>query len=121
MASPSHKKTANVCIGETLLPVGQMRFRHEKGRQCSDFRHLDAWVEQARGFSLSRHLRADEGLAFMRSETQPERQIADRGSQDDVRTGCKGISRFSTMNRGFSFLAPAGLIDACFFQRLGQG
>ncbi|TCO69089.1 type II toxin-antitoxin system HipA family toxin [Rhodovulum euryhalinum] len=61
MASPSHKKTANVCIGDTLLPVGQMHFTHEKGRQYSEFRYLESWVEDARGFSLSPTLRL--GLA----------------------------------------------------------
>ncbi len=39
MARPSHRKTATVCIGETLLPVGQMHFTHEKGRQYSEFRY----------------------------------------------------------------------------------
>lgn len=56
MARLPERKAAFVCLGDALLPVGQLRFSHEPNRQYSEFRYLEAWVEDQRGFALAPNL-----------------------------------------------------------------
>lgn len=43
---------AQVALGESLTPVGQLRFTHTGPRQFSTFAYDDAWVENPRGFAI---------------------------------------------------------------------
>lgn len=52
---------AQVALGETLTPVGQLRYTHAGPRQFSVFSYDPAWVESPRAFSLQPSLPLEGG------------------------------------------------------------
>lgn len=56
MARLPEQKAALVHLGDSLVPVGRLRFSHEPGRQHSEFRYLDTWIEDRRSFALAPNL-----------------------------------------------------------------
>lgn len=47
------KQEAAVHLGNSLLPVGKLRFAFERGRQHSEFSYSQSWTEDPRGFALA--------------------------------------------------------------------
>lgn len=43
---------ADVALGESLTPVGQLRFTHVGPRQFSTFSYASAWIDNPRGFAI---------------------------------------------------------------------
>src|SRR5690606_8624315 len=43
---------ADVALGESLMPVGQLRFTHVGPRQFSTFTYVPVWIENSRGFAI---------------------------------------------------------------------
>jgi serine/threonine-protein kinase HipA len=44
--------TAHVALGESLTPIGQLRFTQAGPRQFSTFSYDPAWIENPRGFAV---------------------------------------------------------------------
>lgn len=47
------KQEAEVCLGNSLLHAGRLRFSFERGRQHSEFSYAQAWLEDDRRFALA--------------------------------------------------------------------
>ena len=52
---------ADVALGESLTPVGQLRFTHVGPRQFSTFSYAPAWIENPRGFAIQPDLTLEAG------------------------------------------------------------
>lgn len=57
---------AHVALGESLAPVGQLRFTHVGPRQFSTFAYGESWIDNPRGFAIEPDLPL-EGGPFHRS------------------------------------------------------
>ena len=52
---------ADVALGESLTPVGQLRFTHVGPRQFSTFAYTPSWIENPRGFAIQPDLTLEAG------------------------------------------------------------
>lgn len=52
---------ANVVFGESLTPVGQLRFTHVRPRQFSTFSYSASWIDSPRGFAIQPDLSLEAG------------------------------------------------------------
>ncbi len=52
---------AQVALGESLVPVGQLRFTQAGPRQFSTFTYDAAWTEDARAFAIQPDLALESG------------------------------------------------------------
>src|SRR3546814_8183604 len=53
--------TAQVVLGESLTPVGRLRFTQTGPRQFSTFSYDPAWIENPRAFALQPSLPFEDG------------------------------------------------------------
>ncbi|MDG2520478.1 type II toxin-antitoxin system HipA family toxin [Caulobacter segnis] len=56
--------SAQVALGESLTPVGRLRFTHTGPRQFSNFTYDPDWIADARAFALQPDMPLDEGNFF---------------------------------------------------------
>jgi serine/threonine-protein kinase HipA len=70
---------AQVAIGESLVPIGQLRFTQAGPRQYSTFTYDAAWTQSARAFAIQPDLSLESGLSGL-SNKAAESRTAERSN-----------------------------------------
>lgn len=64
---------ANVVLGESLTPVGQLRFTHVGPRQFSTFTYSAFWIDSPRGFAIQPDFSLEAGPFHTSGQPSPYR------------------------------------------------
>ncbi len=85
--------TAHVALGESLTPVGQLRFTQAGPRQFSTFAYDPAWIENPRAFAVQPTFSLEAG---------PFHTSGQPGNMRDALAGVFADAAPDSWGRGFS-------------------